>query len=128
MIMKWEYDFEGTWTTIPRVRDATAQGVAGHCADEDKEDEKQLAVQGQHMVQDVCRQQWKLCVSDSGESSWNMCATPPGSMVIVRVQGVAVIVDCNEESELVCVQGGDRLRRATSCKLRHWILSRCLFL
>jgi hypothetical protein len=53
--------------------------------------------------------------------------------VIVRVQGVAVIsVDCNEESEqdgaLVRVQGGDRLRRATSCKLRRWILSRCLFL
>ena len=105
-----ENDFEGIWTTIPLVRAATAQGVAGHCADEDKEDEQQRAVQGQHMVQDVCRQQRKLCVSDSGESSWNMCATPPGSMVIVRVQG------------------GDRLRRATSCKLRHWILSRCLFL
>jgi len=61
-----EYDFEGPWTTIPRVRAATAQGVAGHCADEDKEDEQQRAVQGQHMVQDVCRQQWKLCGSDSG--------------------------------------------------------------
>ena len=29
MIMKWEYDFEGTWTTIPRVRDATGQGGDG---------------------------------------------------------------------------------------------------
>ena len=29
MIMKREYDFEGTWTTIPRVRDATAQGGDG---------------------------------------------------------------------------------------------------
>ena len=26
MIMKLEYDFEGTWTTIPRVRDAQPQG------------------------------------------------------------------------------------------------------
>ena len=54
-----------------------------------------------------------------------MCATPPSSMAIVRVQGVTVIVNCNVESEqdgaLVCVQGGDRLRRATSCKLRRWI-------
>ena len=84
------------------------------------------------MVQVVCRQQWKPCVTDSGARSSNMCDTPPSSMVIVRVQGVAVIVDDNMESEqdgaVVRVQGSDRLRRATSCKLRRWILSSCLFL
>ncbi len=64
------------------------QGVAGHCADEDEEDEQQRSVLGQHMVQVVCRQQWKPCVTDSGESSSNMYATPPGSMAIVRVQGI----------------------------------------
>ena len=77
---------------------------------------EQRAVRGQHMVQVVCRQQWKQCDTDSGESSSNMYATPPDSMAIVRVQGVAVIVDCNEENErdglLVRVQGCDRrLRR-----------------
>jgi hypothetical protein len=189
MIMKREYDFEDTWTTIPLVRDASAQGVdgggacacvcrtlaritaygghtgasrvalrdvhrmtvsgrrqgersglcaravqgvAGHCADEDEEDDQKRAVRGQNMVQVVCRQQWKQCDTDSGESSSNMYATPPDSMAIVRVQGVAVIVDCNEENErdglLVRVQGCDRLRRATSCKFRHRILSSCLFL
>jgi hypothetical protein len=173
MIMKREYDFEDTWTTIPLVRDASAQGVdgggacacvcrtlaritaygghtgasrvalrdvhrmtvsgrrqgersglcaravqgvAGHCADEDEEDDQKRAVRGQNMVQVVCRQQWKQCDTDSGESSSNMYATPPDSMAIVRVQGVAVIVDCNEENErdglLVRVQGCDRrLRR-----------------
>jgi len=69
------------------------------------------------MVQVVCCQQWKPCVTDSGERSSSMCANPPSSMAIVRVQGVAVIVDRNAESEqdgaLVCVKGGDRLRRAT---------------
>jgi hypothetical protein len=97
---------------------------------------EQRAVRGQHMVQVVCRQQWKPCVTDIGERSSNMCATPmttpASSMVIVRVQGVAVIVDDNMESEqdgaVVRVQGSDRLRRATSCKLRRWILSSCLFL
>jgi len=34
----------------------TVQGVACHYADEDKEDEQQRAVWGQHMVQVVCRQ------------------------------------------------------------------------
>jgi len=29
MIMKREYDFDGTWTTIPRVRDAPEQGGDG---------------------------------------------------------------------------------------------------
>ena len=64
------------------------QGVAGHCGDEDEEDEQQRAVRGQHMAQVVCRHQWKSCGTDSGESSSNMYATPQGSMVIVRVQGV----------------------------------------
>ena len=70
----------------PRRCSRTVQGVACHCADEDKEDEQQRAVWGQHMVQVVCRQQWKPCDTDSGESSSNMYATPPGSIVIVCVQ------------------------------------------
>ena len=69
---------------------SSMQSVAGHCADEDEdeEDEQHRAVRGQHMVQVVCRHQWKSCGTDSGESSSNMYATPQGSMVIVRMQGV----------------------------------------
>ncbi len=75
---------------------------------------------------------WKPCVTDSGESSSNMYATPPGSMAIVRVQGIVRHRGLQRGERtgrvVVRVQGGDRLRRATSCKLRRWILRCCLFL
>jgi len=103
MIMKREYDFEGTWTTIQRVRDAPAQGGVWArlcvCMQDVGQDTGISEKYGGYARGPSCGLRGSR-VSLTVERVVRICMPlhrVPWRLCVCRV--LSVIVDCNEESE-----------------------------